>query len=340
MKADAGKLRTLIAAPPRDIRLYLFHGPDEAGAQVAARQLGKAFGVGAERVDLDGATLRKDPGRLADEAASFSLFGGARYVRVTGVGEESLDAIEMLLAASQPGNPVIALGPGLRATAKVARLVLDSPLAYACAFYEPNAAETEKVAQALAREVGLQPDPGVARHLAEASGNDRAVIAQELEKLALFLDAAPDRLKLLDHAALDAIGADLGDTAQSALIAAIVDGEPATLGFALDRMSADGTSPVPWLRALTRRLLALAEMSAAIDSGEPPAMVVKRHLRGNFREEPATLAALRRWTPAMLVRAVAQVRAAERAVVASANAGPVLAEAAVLTIARGIAARR
>ena len=152
MKADAGRLRALIASPPHDIRFYLLHGPDEAGAQAAARQLGKAFGADVERVDLDGATLRKDPARLADEAASMSLFGGARYIRVTGTGEESLEAIATLLAADRAGNPVVALAPGLRATAKVAKLVLDSPHAYACAFYEPTPAEAEKIAQLIARD--------------------------------------------------------------------------------------------------------------------------------------------------------------------------------------------
>ena len=339
MKVDAGKLRSLTAAPPAAIRLYLLHGPDEASAQAAARQLGLAFGKGAERIDLDGATLRKDPARLADEAASLSLFGDARYVRVAAIGEESLEAVAGLLAADRAGNPVIALAPGLRATANLAKLAIGSPLACACAFYEPTAAEAEKIAQGLARELGLQPDPGVARHIAEASGGDRAVMAQELEKIALFLDAAPDRPRALDHAALEAIGADLGETAQGALVAAIVDGEPAALGVALDRIGADGASPVPWLRALTRRLIALAEMRAGIDGGEPPAAVMKRH-RVFFRDEATTLAALRRWTPAMLARATAQVRGAERAVMASGNAGTVLADAAALTIARGIASRR
>ena len=36
------------------------------------------MGAEAERVDLSGAELKADPARLADEAASISLFGGAR----------------------------------------------------------------------------------------------------------------------------------------------------------------------------------------------------------------------------------------------------------------------
>ena len=64
---------------------------------VAAAVLATAMGPGAERIDLDGATLRGDPARLADEAASLSLFGDARHIRVTGMGEESLAAVAALL---------------------------------------------------------------------------------------------------------------------------------------------------------------------------------------------------------------------------------------------------
>jgi DNA polymerase-3 subunit delta len=339
MKVDTGRLRSLIAAPPADLRLYLLHGPDEAGAQAAAQQLTAAFGAGAQRVDLDGATLRKDPARLLDEAAALSLFGEARYIRVTAMGDESIDAVENLLTAERAGNPVIALAPGMRATARLAKLVIDSPLACACPFYEPSAADTEKIAWTLARELGLELEPGIARHLVEASGGDRAVIARELDKMALFLDAAPDRPRSLDHMVLEAIGADLGETAQATIVASVINGEPAALGQALDRAGMDGASPVPWLRALVRRLLALADMRAAIDDGEAPGAVMKRH-RVFFKEEEATLAALRRWTPALLARAVAQIREAERGVMANANAGTVLADTAALTIARGIASRR
>ncbi len=99
-----------------------------------------------------------------------------------------------------------------------------------------------------------------------------------------------------------------------------------------------GASPIPWLRALARRLVALAEMRADMDKGEPVEAVMKRH-RVFFREEAATARALRRWNPAMLGDALARVRAAERAVMAPGNAGGVLAETAVLSLARALARR-
>ena len=339
MKADAGQLRRALAAPPADIRLYLFHGPDEAGAQMATAQLVRALGEAIERVDLDGAQLRKEPSRLADEAASLSLFGETRLIRVSNAGEESFEALTLLLAAERAGNPVVALAPTVRSTARIVKLTLDSPRALAHGFYEPTAAEAEKLAATLAREHGLTAEPGTARRVAEAAGGDRAVIAREVEKLALFLDADADRPRGLDHAAIDALGADMGEAAQDDLVAALVGGEPAALGVTLERIGAGGASPIPWLRAVVRRLVALATMHAEIDAGDAPAAVMKRH-RVFFRDETTTLATLRRWSPTMLARAVEQVRAAERATMVGGNAGTVLADAAAIGIAHGIASRR
>lgn len=339
MKADAAQLRRAFSSPPADVRLYLFHGPDESGAMAAATQLARGFGDDIERIDLDGLTLRKEPSRLADEAASLSLFGGGRWIRVTAAGEESLEALTLLLATERAGNPAVAIAPAVRTNAKIVKLAVDSPHALACGFYEPTRAEIERLAASLAHDEGLTVDAGVVRHLVETTGGDRAVLAREIEKLALFLDAAPDRPRSLDHVALAAIGADLGEAEQDGLVAAVIDGEPATLGQTLERIDAGGASPIPWLRALNRRLLALAAMRAEIDGGEAPAAVMKRH-RVFFRDEASTLASLRRWSPAMLVRAVAQLRAAERGVMASGTAGAVTAEAAALAVTRGIASRR
>jgi len=52
-----------------------------------------------------------------------------------------------------------------------------------------------------------------------------------------------------------------------------------------------------------------------------------------FREEAATAAALRRWTPEALVEAQRRVRQVERSLVASGTAGNVLADQAMLGMA-------
>src|SRR3546814_15640549 len=90
------QIRAALDAPGADIRLYLLHGPDEAGAAELGQRLARAMGPEAERVDLDAGALKSDPGRLADEAASISLFGGARHLRITGIGEDAIEAFKLL----------------------------------------------------------------------------------------------------------------------------------------------------------------------------------------------------------------------------------------------------
>jgi DNA polymerase III subunit delta len=320
-----------------DVRLYLFHGPDEAGAADLARRLIAGLGE-AERVDVEGASLKKDPGRLADEAASVSLFGDARVIRATGLGEDAVEAATLLLDASLTGAPVVATAsPSLKSSAKLVKLALDHPRALAVACYAPTGAELERLVGTMFGEQGLRAAPGVAQQIAEAAGEDRAVIAREVEKLALYLDAAPERPRDVTAADLAAIGADLGEAAQGEAIEALVAGRAGELGAALARLDEAG-SAISWLRGLARRLVALGEMRAQIDRGEPVERVLKAN-RVHFREEASTTAALRRWTPAMLAEALARLREAERAVMAANTAGAVLAERAAVGLAQRLERR-
>lgn len=338
MKADARRIRAALDRPSADIRLYLIHGPDEASAAELARRLARAMGPDAERVDLDGAMLKNDPARLADEAASLSLFGGARHIRVTGAGEESLAAFEALLAAERAGNPVVALAPSAKSTSRIVKLALASPHALSHACYALEGAEAGQLAARIARDHGLRATGSVAARLAEASGGDRAVMTREIEKLALYLDADIDRPGELDDAALDAVGANLGDSEIARAVTAIVDGDPAALGTELGRLAETGASPIAWLRQLARRLLALAEMRAEVDRGEGVDTVIDRH-RVHFKEKAATARALRRWIGPALAAALDHVRSVERATMSPSNAGDVLAGNAALAIVRRAARR-
>lgn len=332
MKANEAQARAALDRPSPDIRLYLLHGPDEAGAAALAQRLAKALEPDAERVDLDAATLKSDSARLADEAASLSLFGGTRWIRAAGVGEEAAPAVEALLAAERAGNPVVLIAPGVKGTGALVKLATASKAAMAVACYVPTERDAGAIVGELAREQGLRLQGRVAQQIAQGAGFDRAVMAREIEKLALFLDAAPERPQTLDEAALAEVGADLGEGETNRLVAAALAGDGPALGDELARAREAGTSPIVWLRALARRLSTLAEMRAAADAGEPIDAVLKRH-RVFWREETATKQALSRWSAAALGDAHDRVKRAERAVMVPGNAGEVLADHAVLALA-------
>lgn len=337
MKANLNQVTRAIdsVASGSDIRLYLLHGPDEAGARDIAARLARAMGPDAERVDLEPAMLKSSPGRLADEAASLSLFGTARHIRVTGAGEECVEACSLLLSAERAGNPVVLIAPSVKGTSALVKLATASPHALACVFYVPDAGDADKIATSIAREQGLRTTGSTAARIAAAAGGDRAVMTRELEKIALFLDAAPERPRELDDGALDAIGADLGDSEISRAIDAAIDGGPDRLADELARLAVAGVSPIPLLRQLVRRLMTLAELRAEIDGGANSNAVIERVF---FRERATTARALRIWSAARISDAIDRIRRAERATMAPGNAGPVLADVAMVGVAR-IAAR-
>ncbi|MEG3176736.1 DNA polymerase III subunit delta [Sphingomonas sp. RB3P16] len=337
MKANLNQLTRAIDSANPDIRLYVLHGPDEAGARDIAMRLARSLGPDAERIDLEPALLKTNPGRLADEAASLSLFGTARHIRVAGAGEESVAACTLLLGAERAGNPVVVIAPGAKATSALVKLATSDPRAMACVFYVPEGGEADKIATSIAREQGLRTVGGTAARIAMAAGGDRAVMTRELEKMALFLDAAPERPRELDDAALDAIGADLGDSEMSRAIDAAISGGPDVLAGELARLNVAGVSPIPLLRQLVRRLMALAELRAEIENGANINSVIERVF---FRERVTTAAALRIWSAAKISDAIDRVRRAERATMAPGNAGGVLSDAAIVGVARMAARQR
>ena len=148
------EMARLLGNPDPAIRFYLLAGEDEAGSRTLFRALESAMGSDAERVDLTSSKLKEDPALLASEAASISLFGGARYIRVTveTSGDNMVDAVAALLQAEVAGNPVVAIAGTLTPKAKLLKLIDDSPLARACISYMPDDRNIVGIVQAIAQE--------------------------------------------------------------------------------------------------------------------------------------------------------------------------------------------
>ena len=341
MKANANEIARALDAANGPVRFFLLYGPDEAGSAALARRLERAMGQEAERIDLDGSTLKADPARLVDEAASISLFGGRRWIRIQPAGDEIASAVASLLDADVAGNPVVALAGALKPSSPLVKLALDHKLALAHPSYVPDARDAAQIAETLAREAGLRLPRDLGRTLAISCSNDRSIMAQEIEKLALYLDAAPDRPAEATAEALEAIGAANPDGELSKLVDAIMGGQPGRVGAEIARLGQSGIAGIPVLRALFRRLILLAALRRDIDGGQSPAAAVEA--RGKaifFKEKPAITDQASRWPADRLAALADKLLAAERSLKSSGTAGEILAEAEMLTISRFAARRR
>ena len=335
MKANRGQIARALSAPGEDIRFYLLYGPDRSGSEALAAMLAKAMGDEAERIDLAGSELKADPAKLADEAASISLFGGARFIQIDPAGDESFASVEALLEAERAGNPVVAIAGALRATNKLVKLAFASDAAMACASYAPEGRDADRMVIEMGQEAGLQIAPDVAQRLARASHGDRAILGGELTKFALYLDAAPDRPRRLEHDALDALSASNDEGDLSRLANVVLSGDLVALDRELTQFASEGMVGIPLLRAVLRRLLLLAKLRAEVEQGNSAQSVIAKAGRAIFWKDKAVINdQVERWRGDALAIAINRASDAERALKSSGGPGLIAADEELFAIAR------
>lgn len=336
MKGKPADIARAIDAGGDTIRLYLLHGQDQAGSNALAARLGKRLGPDAERIALGVGTLKSDPALLADEAAAFSLFGGKRWILVEGGGDELLGAVGGLLDAPAAGNPVaIVVASALKKTSKLLALIETSPRAMACASYVPEGRDAERLVIDLGRAAGLAIAPDVARRIADAGGGDRALIGFELDKFALYLDAAPEHPATLEHAVLDDLSAGNDEGDLSRIVDAVLDGRADVLDRELRQLAAGSGDGMLALRALARRILLLARMRGDVERGGSVDAVMGSAGKSLFFKDKAAVGRqLGRWNAARLATALHRVLDAERQLKAPASLGIDAVNETLFTVAR------
>ena len=307
MKSAKGQIGTAVDRPDPAIRLYLFHGPDEAGSRALAARLLAA--LQAEKVALAAATLKSDPAVLADEAGAISLFGGKRLLWIEPAGNEILAAVEALLAAPATESAAVAIAGALTKSSALLKLCEAHPAVLAHVSYVPEGRDADRMVTEIARREGLRLRPSTASRIAAAAGNDQAVAAQELAKFALFLGATAANPKELDEDVVDLLGADSSESQVGRPGDLALSGDLSRLAEELERLAGSGIEAIPAVRALQRRLLQLASLRARIEAGQSPDAVMTSLF---WRDKPLFQKLLARWSSERLALALDRVAQLEK----------------------------
>jgi len=336
VKANKQQAGRAVDQPDPDRRFYLFHGPDEAQSRALAARLAEA--LGAEKFVVPANAIKGDPAALADEAGAMSLFGGRRLIWIEPAGDEIAAGVGALLDAASVESPAVAIAGVLRKTSALLKLAEASSTALAIASYVPEGADAARMVADVGRRYGLKIDPSLAARLADAAGNDQAIVAQELQKLALYIDASPHSPKALEPDAVAAVGAELieGDLPRLADLA--LAGNLGELADELVRLP-HGTEAIPVVRALQRRLLMLAPARARVDRGERPDAVMASLGKSLFwKDKPLVERLLSLWDSKRLATVAQRAGELERSLMFSPAPAPEALGEELLAIAR--AARR
>ena len=254
MKIEPRQAEAFLRKPDPRIRGVVIYGNDDgliaeravALARTVCDDLKDPFRV----IDISGEALKNDPARLADEFGAMSMLGGRRVIRVRPAGEESVAALENLVAAPAGDALIVVEGGNLSPRSGLRTLAETEACLAALPCYMDNEAAIEGLVESAARAQGLAVEGDALQWIVERLGGDRGQTRSEIVKLLLYKAGDASKTVTLD----DAIAV-LGDTAAIGIdnvIAATFDGELVALDRALDRVFAEGGHPVQLVRSLQR----------------------------------------------------------------------------------------
>lgn len=296
---------------PRDMIFFLVHGNDEGLIRERARGIVTAL-LGEEAdpmrlVRFDGDALAREPGRLAEEADSVSMFGGSRVIWIQAQARDLSPALEPLLKAPPRDCAVVVEAGSLKrgAALRSAFEKLGNGASIEC--YPDERRTIAGLIDAQAQQAGLSVAPDVRDYLVSFLGSDRMTTRGEIAKLMLYAEGKGS----VTAADVEAI---VSDAAPSALDDAVDNaflGDYARIEETANRYFSDGGDAESLLRTIVSRALLLHRLRLSMDDGRSFEAALQTQY---VRLSPARRGVLERqalrWSSARLARLTGSLRAA------------------------------
>lgn len=339
MKVTQKNFSASAARAVKDCRIFYFCGPDESGASDAAARIAGMLGD-AEKVELGGGELRRDPVRLADEARSVSLFGDKRIIHVRATGDDAYDAVDTLLQSSVDGWPVLIVASSATDKSRIAKLLENRADALVGMFHPPDLKSVASTIRSSADSMGVRLTDELSERIARATALDTRMARSELEKIALYLDASPQAPRTASAADLDEVCAVSEDDGMMPLVNAVLSGEARKIPSELSRMREQGINPVGLVLALERRAGQLVQLAGRLgERGDVNAFMQQESdaRRVFFRDRADLTQQLKRWRGPRLVRLCERLVLLHRTLIADNRNGELALAQGLAEIARAAA---
>lgn len=344
MKATQANFAAVAQRASATCRVWFFCGPDEAGAELAASRVIADLPDAGERIELSGADLKADPVRLVDEARSTSLFGGTRHILARVNGEEAHDAVRSFLDMADLGEmggacPVLVVATSATDKSRTAKLLIDRSDGLVAMFHQPDINDVRREIRTMLDAVGVKCQGEVVDRLAHASTMDLRIARTEVDKLALYLDAAPQGPKTATMETFEQICASTAEDDLPPIVNAVLSGDLKRLPAELRRIDELGLNAVGIALALERRAAQLAGLAARLAPHEDTQRFLERQ-GVFFRERRVIEEQLKRWPAHKLDRLVGRLTELHRALLGNSQNANLLLAHSLTQITRYAASRR
>lgn len=325
---------SFLRALPAKIAAILFFGSDDGlvseRASLASKAAAAACKPAGEILRIDDLDLEQDPGRLAVELTTISMFGGRRIVRASASRRITAAAIAPLLATPIEGLLILEAG-NLKPDEGLRGLFEKSSIAAAVACYADGERDLENVIRSVLSAYKLDISQEARQALVTRLGADRAQSRAEVEKLALYCYGR-SRIEMAD---IEEATGDASELALDTVIAAAADGKLAVALSASERALSSGESPQALIIATQRYFHRLHRVRAAFEQTGSMENAV-RALRPplHFKTRDVFTRHVQAWTGVKLMRALDRITFAQRTARSSTIDDSIAADRLIMDLAR------
>ena len=321
--------------PDPAIAAMLVYGDEpDAVRDVAARAVKKIAGslddpfavTGLQDGDLSG-----DPGRLADEVGSLSMFGGTRVIWIKGAEAGFLKSVMPVLEGKVSGNFIVAEAEVLAKSSGLRIAFEKSPRALIVPLYEADTSEIAGLVESLLRNDKLAIGQDGLQRFIELVGTSRGLVKSEVEKLALYC-MGQSRVTVEDVEAV--CGNDTGASPDE-LTDSVFLGDAPEADRLYHALTQAGTDAGRLLNMTLMHALRLQEFKLAIERGMQADQALRSARPPVFFKRLAAMQNQLRWWPlADLLSAGATLNAAILAARQNSGLASAIAHRSLLSLAR------
>lgn len=291
----ANEVDRLLRRLPPAINVLLFYGPDAGRVSERARRAAEE-GVSDpadpfQLVRMDGDDVADRPGRLAEEVATYGLFGERRVIWIRPTARNIAAAVANCLTDAMAGTMVVVEAGDLSRTAPLRIACEQSALALALPCFGDETRDIGTIIDEMLAADDLRADPEARQVLIESLGGDRLATRSELAKLALFCRGAGT----VGIADIEAVVSDVSSLSVDSIIDAAFAGDMPGMDDAWAQHQVHGINPALVLSAALRHSHALLASRAVIEeeSSVDAALASWRGL--HFRRKASVQRQLDRW---------------------------------------------
>ena len=250
------------------------------------------------------ADLAADPGRIAVELSTGSLFGGTKIVWLTSCPLKAQAPLAAIAGTPLEGAYLVVQAPDMKKGHKLLTAFEAAPHLAAIASYGEDEQSLAAAIRQRAQAAGYEIAADAAALIAVRCDFSALLAQSETEKLMTYAGQTR-RIALED---VEACLADQQTAGLSEIVDSALNGEGRKALLAFERFMAAEQNVTPVLVVLGQALLRLHAVRAAADAGTPLAQAIKE-LRPPvfFKQQDVLAAQARRWTAAALSAQIARL---------------------------------